>query len=127
VKENATIKSFSRISLDILILISKICPNSAQSLVRRLDTWTWTIGCDVMRRYRVNRVKLARTHQRWIRQQWNSVLFSDDSRLSIYRSDVYRRRKKEKNVMPTAGYLNEIVLGVEFCLCLCRHCSWLLH
>ena len=56
------------------------------------------VGCLLTRRHRVNRVNWARTHIRWIRQQWNSVLFSDESRFSIHRSDgrvrVYRRRNE---------------------------------
>ena len=56
------------------------------------------VGCVLTRRHRVNRVNWARTHHRWIRQQWNSVLFSDESRFSIHRSDgrvrVYRRRNE---------------------------------
>ena len=71
------------------------------------------VGCVLGRRYHVNRVNWVRTHQRWLRQQWNSVLFSDESRFTIHRDDgrvrVYRR---EINFMPTVAYLNDIVLGV---------------
>ena len=41
-------------------------------------------------------VNWARTRQRWFRQQWNSVVFSDESRFTLHRRDgrvrVYRRR-----------------------------------
>ena len=45
------------------------------------------VVCVLARRHRVNRVHWARTHQRWLRQQWNSVLFSDESRFTIRRGD----------------------------------------
>ena len=54
------------------------------------------VGCILARRHRVNLVNWARTHQRWLRQQWNNVLFSDESKFTIHRGDgrvqVYRRR-----------------------------------
>ena len=54
--------------------------------------------CAFARRHCVNRVNRARTHQRWFRQQWNSVLFCDKSRFTIHRGDgrvrVYRRRNE---------------------------------
>ena len=44
----------------------------------------------------LNRLNWARVHTRWIRRRWNTVLFSDESRLSLQRGDgrvrVYRRR-----------------------------------
>ena len=50
------------------------------------------------RRHCVNRVNWSRTHQRWLRQQWNSVLISDESRYSVHRGDgrvrVFRRRNE---------------------------------
>ena len=61
------------------------------------------VGCVLGRRHRVNRVNLARKHQRWLRQQWNSVLFSDESRVTIHRRDGTVRvgyTVGEMNVMP---------------------------
>ena len=55
-------------------------------------------GCIFARRHRVNRGNWARTHQRWVRQQWNSVLFSGESRFTCHRGNgrvrVYRRRNE---------------------------------
>jgi hypothetical protein len=45
------------------------------------------VGCVLRWRHLVNRVYWARTHQLWLRQQWNCVLFSDVSRFSIYRAE----------------------------------------
>ena len=56
------------------------------------------VGCVLVRRDHVNRVNWAdiRIYRRWLRQQWNSVLFYDESRFTIHRGDgrvrVYRRR-----------------------------------
>ena len=50
----------------------------------------------VVRRHRVNHVNRARTYKHCLRQQWNSVLFFDESRFTIHRGGgsvrVYRRR-----------------------------------
>ena len=43
------------------------------------------VCCILVRRFRVNRVNWARTYQRWLRQQWNNVLFSEESRFTIHR------------------------------------------
>ena len=54
------------------------------------------VGCVLGQHRSVNRVKWARTHQRWLRQLCNSVLFSCESKVTIHRSDgrvrVYRSR-----------------------------------
>ena len=42
------------------------------------------VGCVLARHHRVNRVKWARTHQRWLRQQWNRVLSSE--RIKVFHS-----------------------------------------
>ena len=51
------------------------------------------VGC-VLR----HRVNLARTHQLRLRQRWNSVIFSRESKFTIHRVDgrvrLYRRRKE---------------------------------
>ena len=56
------------------------------------------VGCVLARRHRINYVNWARTHQFWLRQELNSVLFSDESRFTIHRGDgrfqVNRRRKE---------------------------------
>ena len=61
----------------------------------------WRVG------HRVNRGKWARTYQRWLRQRWNCILFSNESRFTIHRSDdrvpVYRRRNEH--------YADRCVLG----------------
>ena len=44
--------------------------------------------CVSVRRHRVIRVNWARTHQSWLRQQCNNVLFSDKSRFTIHRMNV---------------------------------------
>ena len=62
------------------------------------------------RAHRVNRVNWAGTHQCWLREQRNNVLFSDKSRFTIYGGDG--KVRGEMNVMPTVAFLNEIVLGV---------------
>ena len=53
------------------------------------------LRCVFARRHGINRVNWARTHQRLVRQQWNNVLFSDESRFTIHRGDdrvrVYSR------------------------------------
>ena len=76
------------------------------------------IGCVLAPRHRVNRINWACTHQRWLRQQWNSVLFSEESRLTIYRGDgrvqVYRRRNEsyadccvlERDLFGDAGFVS---------------------
>ena len=55
------------------------------------------VGCVLPRRHRSHRVKWACRHKRLLRQQWNSCLFSDESRFTIHRGDgrvrVYLRRK----------------------------------
>jgi hypothetical protein len=57
-------------------------------------TWTSTIcWLSFERRHRVNRFNGARTHQRWLRQQLKSVLFSDESRFSIHRAEMVRFHK----------------------------------
>ena len=45
------------------------------------------VGCVLAQRHRVYHVNWARTHQRWLRQQWNRFLFSDRSRFTIHRGD----------------------------------------
>ena len=45
------------------------------------------VGCVLARRHRVNRVNCTRTHQRCLRQQWNNVISSDESRFTIHRAD----------------------------------------
>ena len=56
------------------------------------------VGCVLARRHCVIRFNWVRTHQRWPRQQRNSVLFSDKSRFIIHLRDgrvrVYRRRNE---------------------------------
>ena len=39
------------------------------------------------RRHCINHVNWARTHQRWLIQQWNSILFSEESRFIIHLGD----------------------------------------
>ena len=59
----------------------------------------------------INHVIWVHIHQRWLRQQWNSFLFSDESSLPFIK--VMARFKftiGEMNCMPTVAYLNEIVL-----------------
>ena len=41
------------------------------------------VGYVLARLHIVNRVNWAHTHQRWLKQQLNSVLFSDESRFSL--------------------------------------------
>ena len=53
------------------------------------------LRCVFARRHGINRVNWARTHQHLVRQQWNYVLFSDESRFTIHRGDD-RVREKEK-------------------------------
>ena len=69
------------------------------------------VVCVLARRHRVSLINWERTRQRWLRQQWNSVLLSDKSRITIHRGDdrvrVYRRR------IERYAYLNKIVLGVR--------------
>ena len=38
------------------------------------------VGCVLARCYHINRVKWAHTYQPWLRQQWNGVLSSNESR-----------------------------------------------
>ena len=45
------------------------------------------VGCVLAQRHHLNRVSWARTHQCWLRQQYNSVLFFDESRVTIHRGD----------------------------------------
>ena len=56
------------------------------------------VSCVLPLRHRVNRLNWARIHQRCLKQQWNSVFFSDESRFTIHRGDgrvrVYRRRNE---------------------------------
>ena len=56
------------------------------------------VGCVLAQRHRVNRVNWVRTQKRRLKQQQNSVLFSDDARFTIHRGDgrvrVYRRRNE---------------------------------
>ena len=67
-----------------------------------------------MRCHLVNGVNWAPINQRWLRQQWNSLLFSDESRFTIHREDDRVRVYgwSTELVMQTVAYLNEIVLGV---------------
>ena len=70
------------------------------------------VGCVLVQRHRVNRLNWARkfhVHQRWLRQRWNSVLFSVESRLTIHRGDGRVRQYPRRNE-PTVAY--EIVLMV---------------
>ena len=85
--------------------------------------------CSVLaRRHRVNCVNWARKYQRSHRQQWNSVLFSDDSRFTFIEVMAgFKYTVGEMNVMPTVAYMNEIVSGVGFCLRLGGHCTRLSH
>jgi len=68
------------------------------------------VGCFLSDRHRWNHLNWTRRHQRWTRRQWNTVLFLDDSRFTLTRSDgrvrVYRRR------MPTVVCWSGIVLVV---------------
>ena len=67
------------------------------------------VGCVLARRHRVNCDISARTHQRWLRQQWNSVLFSDESRFRLPFTEVmagFEYTVGEMNVMPTVAYLD---------------------
>ena len=45
------------------------------------------VGCVLGRRHRINHVNWAHTYQRWLRQQWNSILFSGEWRFTIHRGD----------------------------------------
>lgn len=54
------------------------------------------VGVPLTRRHRQTRLQWARTHRRWTLQQWNHVLFSDESRFNVSFSDgrirVWRRK-----------------------------------
>ena len=45
------------------------------------------VGCVLTQRHRVNRLNLARLHTRWIRRHWDTVLFSDESRFCLHRTE----------------------------------------
>ena len=53
-------------------------------------------GIKLTRRHRRDRAQWARNHESWTRNQWNNVVFSDESRYLLERVDgrqrVYRRR-----------------------------------
>ena len=71
------------------------------------------VGCVLARSQRVNRVTWTLAHKRWLRQQWNNVLFSDKSRFTIHRGDGRVREYRSRNERyADVAYLNEIVLGV---------------
>ena len=45
------------------------------------------VGIPLTRRHRQDRVNWATAHQRWVRRQWNEVLFTDESRFNIQFAD----------------------------------------
>ncbi len=53
-------------------------------------------GAILTARHRQERLQWARAHRRWIRRQWSTVLFSDESKFNVSNADgrklVYRRR-----------------------------------
>ena len=78
------------------------------------------------RHHRVNRVNWADTYQCWLRQQWNSFLFFDESRFTIHRGDgrvqVYRRRNE--HFADCCVHEQDPFGGRGFCLGLGQHCTW---
>ena len=56
------------------------------------------VGLVLTRRHRQHRLRWARQHVRWTRADWANVLFTDESRFNLRRSDgrarVYRRRRE---------------------------------
>ena len=77
-------------------------------LCQLLRTWT-RLFC-----HHVNHDNWAHTHQCWLRQQWNSVLFFDELRSIPFIGVMagFEVTLGEMNVMPTVAYLNKIILGV---------------
>ena len=75
-------------------------PISAQTVINRLRSHGIGpcrpyVGPLLLQRYRCARLQWCRAHVRWQAGQWNQVLFSDESRFTLERSDgrarVYRR------------------------------------
>ena len=75
-------------------------PISAQTVISRLRAHGIRprrpyIGPQLLQRHRRARLQWCRAHVRWKAGQWNQVLFSDESRFTLERSDgrarVYRR------------------------------------
>ena len=77
-----------------------ISPRTARDRLREggLSARTAYVGWILARSHCVIRVNWARTHERWPRQQWNNVLYSNNSRFTIHRGDgrvrVYHRRNE---------------------------------
>lgn len=74
---------------------------SAQTARRRLHSAQLKgrrpcIGVPLTRRHRHERLNWAQIHQRWVQQQWHSVLFTDESRFTVQFADgrlrVWRRK-----------------------------------
>ena len=75
-------------------------PISAQTVINRLRAHGIRprrpyVGPQLLQRHRRARLQWCRAHVRWQAGQWNQVLFSDESRFTLERSDgrarVYRR------------------------------------
>ena len=76
---------------------------SAQSVRNRLRTANLRarrplVAVPLTQRHRQTRVAWATTHLRWTRRQWNTVLFTDESRFNVDFADgrarVWRRRNE---------------------------------
>ena len=72
------------------------------------------VGTELMDHHRHDRLQWADRHINWARQDWPTVLFSDESRFALSNSDgrirVYRRRV---NVTLTVVFSSGTVLVVR--------------
>ena len=71
---------------------------SAQTVSNRLREGGLSSCCVLARHQCVNCVNWVHSYHCWLKQQWNSVLFSDESRSTIHQGDgrvqVYHRRNE---------------------------------
>ena len=81
-------------------IVGRRGPVSGRTVRRRLYAAGLTarrpyVGAILTQRHRQRRMQWATVHGRWTRQQWASVLFSDESRFTLSRNDgrarVWRR------------------------------------
>lgn len=76
---------------------TRVCDRTIRNRLRaaRLHWRRPYVGIPLTLRHRQARVVWARIHQRWIRRQWNNVLFTDESRFNLSFADgrirVWRR------------------------------------
>ena len=76
-----------------VVFSHRIHVNTVRNRLRthRLKARRPYVGAVLTRRHRQDRLRWGRAHQRFTRQRWSTVLFSDESRIQLNRADGRKR------------------------------------